>query len=272
MRTIIVPTDFSDNSIKAFHYARQMFGNMACKFVLVHAWSVPSGKASMLMSLKRKIHDAAEQHMENLKDRIARESEGAALDLDWRIIEGGDVEVILGLGKELDAEMIVMGTQGASGLQGALIGSTASNVLAKSEIPVLAVPRNAEFTSEGSAVFAASGARDQHEPAFSTLIAFAGETGAPINVLHIVSADTDEDSAEIAAVRASYLDGTDNVTFHLRKNGNIVDGIFDFLEETDAHLLCMVTRKRGFFGRLFDPSMTRKAAMTAQCPLLVYQQ
>jgi nucleotide-binding universal stress UspA family protein len=52
---------------------------------------------------------------------------------------GDPVTVILDLAKELNADMIVLGTHGKRGLERLLLGSVAEQVLRKAPCPVLTV-------------------------------------------------------------------------------------------------------------------------------------
>ena len=56
---------------------------------------------------------------------------------------------ILQMARELGADLIVMGTQGRTGLDRLILGSTAESVLARADCPVMVVkaPRHASTTT-----------------------------------------------------------------------------------------------------------------------------
>jgi nucleotide-binding universal stress UspA family protein len=72
----------------------------------------------------------------------------ASLGTDVRITtfapQGNPREMILETAKEFDADMIIVGTHGRTGLMHVVMGSVAENVIRHSGIPVLVVPSKSE--------------------------------------------------------------------------------------------------------------------------------
>lgn len=78
--------------------------------------------------------DAAQAHLDFVK--IA--ANGNGVDNEVMSITGDrPAEEILKLAKELHCDLIVMASHGRSGIQAALLGSQAQEVLARSPVPVL---------------------------------------------------------------------------------------------------------------------------------------
>ena len=76
----------------------------------------------------------AEDYLENVKWNLGDET------IDILVKEGGYAENILQAAKEMNADMIVMGTHSRKGLDKVLLGSVAENVLHHSTIPLFIIP------------------------------------------------------------------------------------------------------------------------------------
>lgn len=98
----------------------------------------------VLESLRGKGQAALRDEMENRIENAIRE-ELADITLPHgkpgqRLEAGRPSEAILRVAREINADLIVMGTRTHSSLSKLLVGSTAQKVLQASEIPVLVVP------------------------------------------------------------------------------------------------------------------------------------
>ena len=127
---ILVPTDFSPDSLRALDYARELALRFRAEIVLLHVDH----------TLARPASEVGEE-----RERLAREE----LDHLVRMMRAADVrtQALFRRGvpsseilKEAEAEgtsLIVMATHGRTGLSRVLMGSVAENVVRHSPCPVL---------------------------------------------------------------------------------------------------------------------------------------
>jgi nucleotide-binding universal stress UspA family protein len=140
VRTILVPTDFSDDAARAAEAAAKLLGDRSDrKLVLLHAYRYPPvfGSAPALVLTR-----AIEEMVERTKlavDALAARFRGEAAVIETRVDEGPPWKVILDHAEQLGADLIAMGTPGRSGLDRLLLGSTAERVLSAAPCPVLTV-------------------------------------------------------------------------------------------------------------------------------------
>ena len=90
-------------------------------------------------------------------------------------------------------------------------------------------------------------------------------------VLHVQSPSKSDD-AEVEAKAAAFKAAVnlENLSVNIRKSDDVQLAIADFVRETQAGLLAMVTEERGFLRKVFDPSLTRKMALQAETALMVF--
>lgn len=143
IRTILVPTDFSEDAALAADAAARLLctpGDQH-RIVLLHAYRVPIEAmhlpATVLVDAIRRTADAAASHLDALAASLRRP--GLAVETVAR--EGYPPEVVLEHAAAAGVDLIAMGTHGRSGIGRALLGSTAERVVASAPCPVLTVRR-----------------------------------------------------------------------------------------------------------------------------------
>lgn len=135
LRRIVVGIDFSEPSLNALAFARKLASIEDATIHLVHACRDPvaavlDGEAE---DTARHQHDDAEAQLTSLARQMAGHTEAST--------ELGDAAgVILEKAEAVEADVIVVGTRGRSGLSRMLLGSTAERVLHYAPCPVLIVP------------------------------------------------------------------------------------------------------------------------------------
>jgi Universal stress protein UspA and related nucleotide-binding proteins len=136
---ILVPTDFSAASERAWAVARQLAGPLGAELILFHVViEAPLFSEGPMEHARSVFSKAREWANTTLGDWTAA---ATASGLRARSIVGTGAphkEIIATAGLE-HADLIVMGTQGRGGLDRALLGSVAERVLRLAPCPVLTV-------------------------------------------------------------------------------------------------------------------------------------
>ncbi len=138
-RNILVPIDFSESSEKAASAARALSLKTGATVHLLHAFVIPVESVGLARTVSQQY---VEQFVKDSKEQLlalgAKQCAGASMGP--ALVESGDPrEVITEKAKELNVELIVMGTHGRRGLSRALIGSVAESVVRTAHCSVLVV-------------------------------------------------------------------------------------------------------------------------------------
>ncbi len=143
---ILVPVDFSDHSQAALVQASEYAQMMPATLVVLHVVHDPGempGYYSKLVKKKRatRMQDiAAEAFQEFMASTIEAYPDLDALrDAERLMVIGLPVTRILEVVEHLDPIMVVMGSQGRTGLQHLVIGSKAAQVVQLCPVPVTIV-------------------------------------------------------------------------------------------------------------------------------------
>ncbi len=141
-KTILFATDFSDCSDKAFEYAYALCKASGARMELMHTIDEPVDLRGFYVPhvsfdvLYKEIEESAIKMM----NEFCKKKFSATDNYGVLVVPGVSHEEIIKQAVNLNADVIVMGTHGRSGLDHVLFGSTTEKVLRKSKIPVLSVP------------------------------------------------------------------------------------------------------------------------------------
>jgi nucleotide-binding universal stress UspA family protein len=138
LETIVVATDFSDTGQAGLAWALELAKDHEARIDLVHGLLMPNQMTDFVPSppdLSEELQQAAMARLNEVAEE-ARES-GIRVDVHLRL--GLPSESILEAARELQADLIVMGTRGLSGIRHLLLGSTAERVVQHADCPVLTV-------------------------------------------------------------------------------------------------------------------------------------
>jgi len=141
IKTILFATDFSESSDFSIKHALMFAKKFDAQLHILHVVNEPVDLSGFYVphisfdKLEEEIAEGARKMMDN----FCRTHLGGFDRYQTSVISGVPFNVILDKAKELQADLIIMGTHGRTGLDHVLFGSTAEKVVRKSEIPVLTV-------------------------------------------------------------------------------------------------------------------------------------
>jgi nucleotide-binding universal stress UspA family protein len=155
IHTILYPTDFSEPSDYAFHLACAVARDYGARVIALHVEQLPvfAYGEGMVPPDPEGLQAAARGRLDQLAPYPTVRVE------QW-LEEGDPIEVILEVAKEVNADLIVMGTHGRKGLARILLGSVAEQVGRQAPCPVLTVRTpfaEAETVASGPLAEAAHG-------------------------------------------------------------------------------------------------------------------
>lgn len=268
MKTVLIPTDFSNAARNALKYAVSLFGENN-KFILLNTYNEPTSGTASMISLRDILQEASEDSLKEELVHIREEMGYATLNVIARSVYGVAYEEIAHISRAESVDVVVMGTTGASGMKEVFIGSVASAVLQKSVCPIITVPNGYTYKQVKNILFAT----DLKNNALKALPAafdwITNKESAKITLLTVQSyaahleGSKPEATAELLELLKVY-----NHEFKYVGNDNIEEGISEFAHEHDMDMIVTIPRKESWFARLFHPSISKKLAQHLDMPLL----
>ncbi len=277
MKKILLPTDFSDNSIKAISYAFKIFKNAKCKFYLMHTYMPPVYNAEYLVGspgligLGDVMQETSMTQLEKLKSRLEKEYNNPNHSLVIHTAFNTLVNEVMETVESEGIHLVVMGTKGATGAEEILFGTNTVHVIRKANCPVLVVPPNFEYENPMEILFPTDYEIVYNKEKLSPLLDIANEYGSQINVLHVST------GYELTPDQEKQKKGLEKILgntalFHNVPNNEIIDAINAFQAKEKINLLVMVQNKHTFMERLFIEPVIKKIGFHVTIPFLVIPQ
>ena len=141
IKTILFPTDFSNGARAAMDSALSLAKDYDAKLILLYViqdisiaeWYIPSSFSAA--DFAQEMQASAGKEM----DKWAAEAKAKVKDVEQMVVNGVPFVEIIRTAKEKNADLVVIGTHGRTGIDHMLFGSTAEKVVRKSPCPVLTV-------------------------------------------------------------------------------------------------------------------------------------
>ncbi len=266
---ILVPTDLSDLSKVAVHYAIKISEVLQAEIILLNILHIDSSNAQVAVKshqIIEAIHLKATEDFSRFKEQVDQEIKHK-VKISYKIIEGNPLEdAVETFSKENDIRLIIMGTKGAGGLKKILMGSNATAVIGSSSVPVITVPENARFNQIKKIVYASDMLALDEE--LETLVDFARQFNSAIHLLHILPTDSGNEINSENTLKDKYP----SIHVHIANSGNIEEAIDEHIARIQADLLVTFTHDLNFFEKLFGKSITREMAFHSRIPLLALKK
>lgn len=299
---ILHATDFSACARRALEYARFLAEACSARLEILHVLEFPPGmdpdyavNVLYLERLRKEIDgQLAELVREAAKGTLAARGELGRVATARQVV-GIASQKIVEAARESDADLVVLGTHGRTGLEHILLGSTAERVIRTAPCPVLAVrvPRATTGAEAGQAaagpiairaILAPVDFSDCSLDALEYAVALAQQFNASVTILHVlepVSFGLDFTLGHLEAhrqARAVWEARLGELAGALRARGFSVgtalrgalpaESILDCAKEVGADVIVMGTHGRRGLFHLMGGSVAEVVLRKAECPVL----
>lgn len=275
MKNILVPCDFSIPSKEAFKFAMSLAALTTGKITVLHALYIPVmfdpsfGGGTPLAVDPRFLTDM-EDDVRRRFEKMTSEFPQLAQQTELAIIKTDVLSAVKNIIALKKIDQVIMGTNGVSGLQEALIGSTTEKIVRYSPVPVFVV-RSAPVLSSLKKILLPTTLGFDQTDFINKLKELQDFLHASLEVLLINTPSyfvRDSDGKEALEKFAEHYK-LKNYNLHFRSYRNEEDGITNFSKEVD--LIAMATHARKGLAHLFNGSITENVVNHIQCPVWTYR-
>ncbi len=261
MKKILLPTDFSPTAKTALTYATQLSKLLQADIHLLHTYELPRTSA-LIQQIEKNLVEKAQKSIDEESARVNTLGGGR---ITGNVRKGHNAETIASEAKKTDADLIIMGTKGASGLKEIFFGSNTVNAIKYTETPMIVVPENSEYQPIKRILFAADSNFFSNIEALDTLKILLRKTGAELTVLHL---DNSSPPVPFRLLLNEHF-GQGKYEFHKIKRPDIYEAIMEYSTNINADMVCLIHNYRNFLDELFHTSTTYKTAFYSDVPLLI---
>jgi len=270
MAHVLIPTDLSENARRAAIFAVELYGAKGNTFTLLNCYAVPHGTRTTMVDFSEHLaHDALEDLTEFERElRVSISDHSPVMGI---ATEHGNLTEVLKRYEQLPTrpDLIVMGTQGATGLKRILVGSNAVSVILRVRTPVLAIPEQAIYKVPERIMLLDDG-RTLDKPNVQQLLHVLQHTGAELMIVHIQRSGQPVPPLVDSAAMKELL-GPIPRTHHSIKDNNLIVELNEFADKHAVDIIAVPHRHRSQFERYFHRSMSSRLAMNTRIPMLVLQ-
>ncbi len=271
MKRILVPTDFSSFAYYAAEVAASIARKTGARIYLLHAIEMPkysvndrfgemTDTTEGLFVLKR-----AKQEFAKLIEQPFFKEVNVVEVIQWE----GVFETISDKAKEHEIDLIVMGSQGASGVKEFFIGSNTEKVIRTAPCPVLTVKERMPEFNPKKVVFA-SNFYGEAKREFEAILGIIELFDAEVHLLKVVTPANFEATDYSMRLMNDFAQeaGLKNYTANIYNDMIVENGIHKFATKIEADVIAMETHGRTGLAHFFKQSLAEDVANHSTCPVL----
>ena len=273
MKSILVPTDFSQQAEKALLLAYQIARNNGSNIILLHVMEYPKTLqvdtvGAGAFSYLDNIHESLSQEALKKLEHIVTDPRFEVVTIIPQMENGNPFEGISQMVADQKVDLIVMGTKGASGIEEMLIGSNAEKVVRYAHCPVLTVSHEVDFSHLKEIVFATDLVDDQHY-IVQELKKLQEIFGAALHIVRISTPSEFIYHDDFLRKAEKFVNKykISNYHIHVFKCFKEAEGIIYYAEELNAGLIAIATHGRTGFARLARGSVAEKVVNHSTRPV-----
>lgn len=276
MKRIIVPIDFSEHSEFALEAAANLAHKYGSELFVLHMLELSN---AILTSNGSTINEEAvfylklaEQKFEAFLDKTYLENiKVTPLVKHFKVFsEVNDVA------NEYDANLIVMGSHGASGVKEVLVGSNTEKVVRHADIPVLVIKHNPILLDFENGVFASDFSDEAITPYLNAKVTFE-KLGVKMHLVYVNSPDGNfRSTMEIDKKVSLFLKKADGSLDNLPRVNIVCDysiekGILNYANVIGADLIAVATHGRKGLAHFFEGSISEDIANHSTLPVMTFK-
>lgn len=279
MNKILIPVDFSEDSLTAIQYACQLISQNERKqevdllhIFTHHSNSYVNRQAYPIEDPQVKI---SEKDMERLLANLQNEHPEVKFNSMFK--EGNLFEEVSKVTAGFDYDAVIMGTKGSSGLEAIFLGSNTYDVILNTKTPVLGVPQNTKRLKKDRIGLLCNFKEGEIE-VLQHAIKLIG------NDFELVLIYVNKDDRRISDIDAQFKDwieeiinrtGIQNISYTIkpqvlynRAAENISHAISNVLIDEQIDFLLITRSRKSIFRRLVEENIVRKMAYNMTIPTL----
>lgn len=276
MKNILLPTDFSSNSLNAIQYAVKLLKNEECTFYLLHAYRVQyiandelllNTTTNQIALIEKKLLENSQNSLNVIVGDLSQNSKHVYKTIsDYNFF----IDSVKQKVKEYNIDLIVMGTKGATGAKEIFMGSNTGDVIMKTDCDILAVPDKAKFKTPKEIVFPTDFRMLYNENELDILRKIAIKNKSIIRVLHVQNSETLDEEQMINKKDLIRYFGTLDYSFHTLTNTDFESAINCFTQSRgNIDMIAIIAKQYNIFQRLFFKPKVEDLSFHTKIPLLV---
>lgn len=260
MKNILVPVGASKNAKSHLQYAVDFAEATGAKLYVVQVYNVYT-KAGTLI----KIDHILEQESKAFLERHVAEIDKKGVTVITKTFKGKLVDTLELVCKTFNIDLIILEPRTNSIKDEVYLGKTSGKIIKQTNIPALIVPESFVFKPINSILLALKSAIIKKEEALTPLKKVIRDFKCDVNLLLVKTPYHNEGDFNLNSELNGLIKHTTTT-----ENATTFQGVLEHYKTNEPDLLCVVRRKRGFFGKLWEKNVVlKKDFYFSKFPVLV---
>ncbi len=274
-KRILLPTDFSKNSLNAIRYALSLYADQQCVFYFLNVYKVDGynlDNAMMVPEPGESAFEAAkvksELSFEKLKETLGLYDQNPKHTYHTLSTFNSLFEAVQNSIAKYDIDLIVMGTKGHTGSHTVIFGTNTINLMEKvTECPVLAIPEDVSYAPPKEIVFPTDYKTPFKRKELNYLIEIGKIHGSAIRILHIREEEKRSQTQQNNKTLLESIFKDTNHSFHSLEGVKVHTGINAFIESRDSDMVAFLNKKHRFFGSMWSKPLVKELGYHSRIPV-----
>lgn len=267
VKKILYSTEFSDHAKHVLRYAVELAKTFEATLLVMHGFGKPDVRITGedKQEKARKVIQRLEEFVEkNVPDH-------KLMNIELVAEYGYPADSVLEASEKHDADLIVLGMQGSNKAMERQVGSTAREIIRRSEDRmIMAIPATARYEGFHNLAFATSFEfRDFR--ALKVIKEIADLFESQIHIVYVVERPGQKEMArqDLETLTSLFRD-VERMEFRLLE-GDIRSELEAYVSDEKIAMLGMMSHRKGFWKWLTEGSVTREMVGELHVPLLIFR-
>ena len=264
-RTIIVGTDFSKGSYVALELAVDIANKIHADIKLM--W-VCREKLLYTDDQNNYVRNLATQKLEDLCEK--HQAKLTNTKITSMIMQGKVAPILATEAEKVNASMIVIGTNGASGFEKYWMGSTAVRIVQEATCPVLSIREGFNFHKKLERILVPLNMSTNSRQKLPVAVKMAKAFDAQINILGQYENNTQAQTVGIYIKQAEAFLEKQNIpyTTEFMQSKNLADDVLSYAETINSDLIVISTEQDNVLSSLFIGTNAQQLVHHSLVPIL----
>lgn len=274
MKKILVPYDFSKVSEHALNFACQIAGKANSDIIILNVIEHPTADSFKTLGMQN-VDPMEQLYIKKMYETVQAKLNDVAVAANYsndhiytKIQLGNPFNTIIDQVTEEKVSLMVVGTEGAEGLNEYFVGSNAEKIVRKATCPVITVQNKCEIEPIEKIVFA-SDFQHTDDHFIGQLLDLQRKFEAQLNIVKINTpasfTSTRHDTKQMEDFVKKYK--IENFTIDIYNYKNEEDGIILYAEDIKADMIALGTHQRKGVGHFLAGSIAEDVVNHSQFPV-----
>lgn len=270
MKTVILPTDFSKNSIHAINWALDFYKYEKANFVVLNTYKTPRTSSSSLVSLTELMHKQSLEDLAKLKKEILESHPEFEDRLETLAVFGDILTAVEFAIENVENEIrVVVGAKGTNAVKDILIGSNTTQLILNLKVPLYVIPENFNHKGFKRMALGVDYKNNINKEVLTPLRAIIEQTSTELYPFNIEKNDVEDNIKNKVKNELKNYFNLPTLQIASITDEDTIEGVRNFIVKNNIDCLVSVNRQKSFFERIFHKSFSKELASNTDIAMLI---